>query len=451
MRLFKTSLVFLSVLAATAKAVPSIVADGNAFFVDGTSNRFYIRGVDYQPGGSSNLFDPLADAETCKRDIKYFTDLGINTVRVYSVDNTADHDECMSALEDAGIYVIVDVNNPHASILRSPQNMAACSYNSLYINEVLATVQEFAQYNNTLGFFAGNEVINDGPSLVSAPYVKATVRDIKTFLKNRNFRQVLVGYSAAAVDEYNLPSAEYFNCGDDELARVDMFGFNDYTWCGDATMQTSSYSLKVQEFSNYSIPLFFSEFGCNKPSPRVFSEIEALYSTDMSAVFSGGLVYEYSQEASNYGLVEIDGNSITTDTDFDNLKKQYADTKNPSGDGGYSKNLKYSDCPKKDATWNATTDIPDTPAGALKYVNANEKPVGGGFNASTQFCIGEVDDSGNSTISETTTSGGSSTSATTSEATSSSSKKSGAGFTVPKVSGLSFLGVAGAVAGMVLL
>ena len=123
-----------------------------------------------------------------------------------------------------------------------------------------------------------------------------------------------------------------FNCGDDELARVDMFGFNDYTWCGDATMQTSSYSLKVQEFSNYSIPLFFSEFGCNKPSPRVFSEIEALYSTDMSAVFSGGLVYEYSQEASNYGLVEIDGNSITTDTDFDNLKKQYADTKNPSGD-----------------------------------------------------------------------------------------------------------------------
>jgi len=38
-----------------------------AFFAG--SNRFYIRGIDYQPGGSSNAVDPIADESTCTRDI----------------------------------------------------------------------------------------------------------------------------------------------------------------------------------------------------------------------------------------------------------------------------------------------------------------------------------------------------------------------------------------------
>ena len=55
---------------------------------------------------------------------------------------------------------------PHSSITRSD---AACSYNTDYLQEVFASIVEFAQFDNTLGFFAGNEVINDGPSLEAAP------------------------------------------------------------------------------------------------------------------------------------------------------------------------------------------------------------------------------------------------------------------------------------------
>ena len=89
------------------------------------------------------------------------------------------------------------------------------------------------------------------------------------------------------------------------MARIDMYGINDYSWCGDASMTTSQYSQQMKDFANYTVPLFFSEFGCNAKRPRPFSEIEAIYSTEMSSVFSGGLVYEYSEEASNYGLVEL--------------------------------------------------------------------------------------------------------------------------------------------------
>ena len=37
-------------------------------------------------------------------------DLGANTIRVYHVDPTADHDGCMSAFADVGIYLFVDLD-----------------------------------------------------------------------------------------------------------------------------------------------------------------------------------------------------------------------------------------------------------------------------------------------------------------------------------------------------
>ncbi|KAK6203596.1 glycolipid-anchored surface protein 5 precursor [Scheffersomyces amazonensis] len=450
---FTSCLYLLSVLASTTLAISAISIKGNAFF-DESGTRFYIRGVDYQPGGSSNLVDPLADSESCERDVKYFTELGINTVRVYSVDNTANHDDCMNLLANNGIYVVLDVNIPYASIAR---NDPSCSYNTDYLQEVLATVANFAVYNNTLGFWAGNEVINDGPSLASAPYVKAVVRDMKTFIKNRNFRQIPVGYSAAAVDEYKQPSADYFNCGSDELARVDMFGFNDYSWCGDATIQTSGYQQDLEDFSNYSIPLFFSEFGCNTVSPRPFTEIEVIYSELMSSVFSGGLVYEYSQEASNYGLVTINSDgSITTDQDFTNLKNQFSNTSNPSGDGGYKSNLNYSSCPSQSDDWNVTNTIPSTPKGALVFIEGYVDPTGHGFNATTQWACADPDNNVDLTGNYTSTLGSPSAfvgSSSTSSATSSSSKKSDGHIVEPPsfVNAVNFIAVIAAAAGFAIL
>lgn len=54
----------------------------------------------------ATFIDPLADSTGCARDIPYLTQLGVNVIRVYSVDNTQDHDSCMKALETAGIYTM---------------------------------------------------------------------------------------------------------------------------------------------------------------------------------------------------------------------------------------------------------------------------------------------------------------------------------------------------------
>lgn len=49
----------------------------------------------------------------------------------------------------------------------------------------------------------------------------------------------------------------------------------------------------------------FLRYGCNEVLPRNFDEVPVLYTNDMIDVFNGGLVYEFTQEANNYGLVEI--------------------------------------------------------------------------------------------------------------------------------------------------
>ncbi len=37
-------------------------------------------------------------------------DLGANTIRVYHVDPTGNHDACMKAFADVGIYLFVDLD-----------------------------------------------------------------------------------------------------------------------------------------------------------------------------------------------------------------------------------------------------------------------------------------------------------------------------------------------------
>jgi hypothetical protein len=98
----------------------------------------------------------------------------------------------------------------------------------------------------------------------------------------------------------------------------------------------------------------------------------------MTSVFSGGLVYEYSQEPSKYGLVEIEGGKVTELEDFQTLKEAFAAQQNPSGDGGYKKDGKASVCPAASDNWAVEdTGLPAIPEPAKKYMtNGAGKGVG---------------------------------------------------------------------------
>ncbi|KAL9014800.1 MAG: hypothetical protein Q9173_000554 [Seirophora scorigena] len=358
---------FAGAIAPRQSKTPAVTVKGNAFFAG--NQRFYVRGVDYQPGGSSEAADPLSDTTVCKRDIAEFKKLNINTVRVYTIDNSKDHEECMNELADAGIYLALDINTPKYSIRR---DRPAPSYNSVYLQNVFATIDEFHKYDNTLLFFSGNELINDIPTSNTAPYVKAVTRDIKQYIGNRGYRKIPVGYSAADINENRLEAAEYFNCGTDD-ARSDFFAFNDYSWCDPSTYE-EAYRKKVEDFSDYSIPVFLSEFGCVETiSGRKFGEIPSIYSSKMSPVYSGGLVYEYTKEGDadqqKYGLVDVkSSSSVTESPDFNLLAKAFANNPPPSGDGGYKPSGEASECPAKSDTWDVEgTGLPAMPEKAKKF------------------------------------------------------------------------------------
>ena len=322
------------------------------------------------PGGSSDASDPLANPDTCKRDIAEFVKLKINTVRIYTVDNSQDHSNCMGQLADAGIYLALDVNTPKYSLR---QDSPAKSYNHVYLQNIFATIDEFQKYSNTLLFFSGNEDINNVQTSVTAPYVKAVTRDMKQYIGNRKYRPIPVGYSAADIDDNRVETAEFMNCGTPDQ-RSDFFAFNDYSWCDPSTFSTSTWEQKVQAFSNYSIPIFLSEFGCTKTA-RHFQEMGTLYGSQMTPVYSGGLVYEYSKEGDStqqkFGLVDLSGGSPVELPDFNTLKEAYANTSIPSGSGGYKSSGSPSNCPPKSSTWLVGSDaLPAMPAQASQYFSS---------------------------------------------------------------------------------
>ncbi|KAK0721960.1 glycoside hydrolase family 72 protein [Lasiosphaeria miniovina] len=349
-------------------SITSVTTKGNAFFVG--DDRFYIRGVDYQPGGSAANVDPLADKKICEPDIEKFKKLGVNVVRVYSTDNSLDHTDCMNALSDAGIYVVLDANNPLYSINRENPGP---SYNAAYLQSVFATIDAFIKFDNTLGFFSGNEVIHDNKSTtLAARYVKATTRDMRQYIRARGYRHALVGYSAADVTDNRMQTAAYFNCGTDD-ERSDFFAFNDYSWCS-SDFVTSGWDKKVQSFSGYGLPIFLSEYGCNA-NVRDFGEVNALMSDKMTSVYSGGLLYEYTYEENKYGIVNITtgranlaGPRVELD-EFAAFAKALKNNPAPTGTGGYNPSATSQPCPTKDTNWIVeTTLLPALPDGAKKFL-----------------------------------------------------------------------------------
>lgn len=86
----------------------------------------------------------LAQPSACTRDLPLLKDLGVNAVRIYSVDNTQNHDACMKMLSDAGIYTIIDLSLP----LNGSINRAAPAWTTNLLNLYIETIDVFSKYDN---------------------------------------------------------------------------------------------------------------------------------------------------------------------------------------------------------------------------------------------------------------------------------------------------------------
>ena len=382
----------LALSASLAAAVPVLEAKGNVFVNPKTGNRFQIVGVAYQPGGASG-YDPkvpdvLSVKENCIRDAALLQVLGVNAIRVYNLNPNQNHDECASIFNAAGMYMLIDVNSPLvAESLTSFEPWT--SYYAAYLNRTFAIVEAFKNYPNTLAFFSGNEVMNNEETAATVPpYSRAVTRDIKEYISKHSSRPIPVGYSAADVRDILFDSFQYFQCAEDgdknDMSHADLFALNSYSWCGTSSFKESSYNDLVTGFTGSSVPIFYSEYGCNTPSPRIFQEVTTIYGPQMTDVFSGGIVYEYTQEDNEYGLVKLDKDgSVTLLQDFVAFKDQLAkvdfktlQSQKPSGPAPTA--------PKCDAKliktkgFNGNFTLPVLPPGAKEIIDGGVSPAPSG-------------------------------------------------------------------------
>ncbi|KAF8944198.1 1,3-beta-glucanosyltransferase gas1 [Haplosporangium gracile] len=196
----------MAAVAVHAVSASNIITiKGTKFFDSVTKGRFFINDVAYQPRTlADGSTDPLAKPNNCRRDFALMKELGLNTIRVYQVDPFQNHDECMRALEEADMYLILDLASSEHSIIRC------------------GTI-----YSKTLGFVVGNEVTNGSKTTVASAYVKALLRDTKAYIRSSVPRLIPVGYANNDDPNTRLQVQDYINCGSDD-ERVDFFGIKLY-------------------------------------------------------------------------------------------------------------------------------------------------------------------------------------------------------------------------------
>jgi hypothetical protein len=371
--------IFTVATALSVQAIGKVSRSGRYLYNDDGS-RFYIKGIAYQEQGAvvasasntfgepSSFIDPLADGAACTRDLPFLNSLGVNAIRVYSVNSSLNHDSCMSTFSNGGIYTIIDLSLPvNGSIDRTSP-----SWSSNLLDLYIGTIDAFSKYDNVLAYNVGNEVTiaSDGSDSDVAAYVKAAARDTKAYLASKS-SSTLVGYAAIdAPSDVRTPLASYLSCDPSNTGSgstaIDIYGLNNYEWCGASTFQ-GSYAGTNADYAGFNVVAYFSEFGCITSPPRLWTEAAALFSSNMSDIWSGGLAFSYFPATSvqgQFGIVNIssDGTTVTVGDDYNQLKTQYGAVSPPNSpsqsDAGSGS---YPSCPSTNSTLRASTSLPPTP------------------------------------------------------------------------------------------
>uniref|UniRef100_K3WW72 Glycoside hydrolase family 5 domain-containing protein n=1 Tax=Globisporangium ultimum (strain ATCC 200006 / CBS 805.95 / DAOM BR144) TaxID=431595 RepID=K3WW72_GLOUD len=336
-------LVWCALLLPYAQAwTAPIIAKGNKFFYSDTGNEFRLKGMAYYPRpnagemASVSNYDWTADEheDVWMDHLDVMQDLGVNTIRLYSIDPSKSHDKFMCACSNRGIYVLVGFTAPCANCSIIDELPSKCYSDSLFTRAQMV-YNAMAVYDNTLGFSVGNEnnlqMLHGAKGVTTAPCVKVFLRDTRNYASScaGSLRQVPIGLDIA-----DIPPREqwlrYYDCeiNNDEHTRADYcspplvsllylvfrLGFNPYVECNPRSHTEYKHSTGLQNLmaeyaaTSYSRPIMFGEFGCNEGENTIdgYENQRSFYDarwmneeTEMTNEIVGGNVFEFTTEVMN--------------------------------------------------------------------------------------------------------------------------------------------------------
>ncbi|KAI0181593.1 Glucanosyltransferase-domain-containing protein [Hypoxylon sp. FL1284] len=305
------------------RAVP-ITIKGRYFWRD--DKRFMLNGFSYQPGsvqdGVWKHVDPLANSQlpTLQRSLPVLRELKINTLFVYYIDETQNHDLAMYTLAAYGIYVLPCLCGQSRQL---KADMLSETYTAQLLSSCFEAVDAMSRYNNTLGFMIANQYIDSCNATFAAPYLRALTRDIKKHMavSAEKQRVVPVGLSATNLGYTLKHQFEYFSAGPDEEA-VDFFATTIRAGPAYRAVNEPHYIEEIDMFRSSPIPLFWSHCGVACPEPLPVADAYALFTYESAlCVFSGGIVHEFFRGNHSRGLVIESCARINNRTDYDALRK----------------------------------------------------------------------------------------------------------------------------------
>lgn len=305
-----------------------VVVKGNKFFNSKTGAEFRMKGMAYYPRPNGGELATVANYDWFTDEyeavwtphIAIMQDLGVNTIRIYSVDPGKSHDKFMCACAEAGIYVLVGMAAPCENCAILDLNPPQCYPDALF-TRMQAVYNAFAVYDNVLGFSVANENnllrTFEKTGVQTMPCAKALLRDVRNYAAScsGSLRQVPIGIDLADI----LPRPqwlEYMDCaiGNNEYTRAQWIGFNPYVECDQTTHLTYAQSAGLQNLMSvydnvkYPRPLMFGEFGCNLGKNTIdgYENQRAFYDAkwmndeaNMTAQIVGGNVFEFVTEIPN--------------------------------------------------------------------------------------------------------------------------------------------------------
>jgi len=132
----------------------------------------------------------------------------------------------------------------------------------------------------------------------------------------------------------------------------------------------------MAELQGYPVPVFFSEDGCNVVRPRTFSDMPSIFGPNMTPILSGAIIYEWTQEANDYGIIQYPdttiqnsvsvpiGSPVPLDPEFDTLMSVWAAVSPSSiAESAYTPQKTTFACPATVSGWtiDPNASLPPTP------------------------------------------------------------------------------------------